>query len=271
MRFGFDVSRAWQHDAVQLTRTVAEIGYRAICVRLHPRILLPGSASADAALLTELRRLVDPDFTILIDTAAPHLDPADDSAQLLSIGSLNERPLEIVRAVLQAAEQFEQCTVMVRSAPAGPDPQESLDRLAGQLNLLLQESASSSVRLGLQPAAGCIVDSTARFDRLLQWLPSGAPLQLLANVASMARGGELPIVPALARHLDRLGAVILNGSRLTQPPAESASIDYRTVIHRLQQLDYDQTLLVSTPASDATLTTADIEAIYRTLVEAVER
>ena len=224
---GYHIVGLLEHDSATALRQLASIGYQAAAVRLH-RCLFdadrPGQFRSDLDPLAQGRAWAESgDLTLVIDADGRFLvDPWDaegpclmaiDAQQRRRRQQIIERAIELAAAAGAALVTFS-CG---QATAADGHAEQLLETLADAVAELLDYAQQRQVRLAVRPALGGCVATVAHFERLLQWLPAAQSLMLAADVASMVRQGELPVLDFLDRQAGRLGCVYLSDLRAGEP------------------------------------------------------
>ncbi len=199
------------HRVSDAATLLAQIGYDAIGLRLHRKDL---SGLNQRSLRERLGRItqrvmdktwvLEADGNYLLDVwsadAPTLLDP--DPARRA------ERERLIARAIHAAAPAQAIVTFSSGARPPHEDHDPVLDRFADSLRRLAALAKRLHVKLALRPATGHLISRIAHFERLLQWVPNDG-LYVAADVATMVRGGELPVASLLGRDPRRLACVFV--------------------------------------------------------------
>lgn len=220
---GYHAGELWLHNPLVALNSLSEMGYRAIAIRPRQGSFVPDEDGFERQWQQFCLRAMELPCQIVVDTEAMFI--ADSTRPFFpSLVDANDRLAEQTRIWLErwitlAAER----PGTIVSFASGPDPrrgdadsgsaEESLQRLADQLEPLCQQAESAGIVLAMRPAARHVIGSVAEFERFQQWLPSGCGLGLAADVGEMLAAGELPLGARLQRHPDDLRLVYLCDQR----------------------------------------------------------
>ncbi|TWT52592.1 hypothetical protein Pla22_02160 [Rubripirellula amarantea] len=216
MLAGYHTAGLLLHDPVIAIEELAHLGYRCVAIRphaaaLHPKHPLFSIQSLriqDVLERTSMKLVLDIDGAFVehpFRSRASTLTDTEDAAA--------ERAREWIQQWAVVAREWSAMPCLTfSSGPARPYAleEENLEHLSTQLHSLC-ELVAPDVHLAIRPRHLDLIDSVAKFERLLQWLDPSvfARLGLAADVGEMIAAGEIPIVDRLERNLDRLACVYL--------------------------------------------------------------
>lgn len=213
---GYHTAGLLLHDLVIAVDELAHMGYSCVAIRPHGGLLNPNSPVFRTQLLAVAEAISKAHLRSILDLDGPYLqDPR--SFRGASLVADDPRECEIasqwIRQWVQYGQELGTDLITFSSGPAeatGLDADEDvLERLASQLDQLVQQADSHEVNLGLRPRCGDAIATVAQFERLAQWLPAERGLRLAADVGEMLSGGELPVGDRLIRNREALACVYL--------------------------------------------------------------
>ena len=220
---GYHTAGLLLHDICVAVGELAHMGYSCVAIRPHGGSFNPQSPSfsqqilrlADAISRAQVKSVLDIDAPFLHDpltAGGPSLVAVDDDQC--------EAARRWVEQWVDAAKELGSGLITFSSGIADPSgferDEQNLERLAFQLNRLIDQTRDQEVRLAIRPRSGHAIATVAQFERLGQWLADPGNLFLAADVGEMLIGGELPVVDRLARNRDALACVYLCDRRAGQ-------------------------------------------------------
>lgn len=211
MLLGYNTNGLAHHDPLDAIELLAEIGYRSVALTIDHSLLNPLATGFDEQCLRVRQALERHGLGSVIETGArflldprtpyePTLMTADRAARTRRIDFLR-RAVDIAATLGTGVVSFWSGTLR---DPATVD--EGLERLAEALRPVIASAASQFVTLSLEPRPGMFIDTTARYERLLQWLGDPKP-QLTLDVGHLYGQGELPIADYINRFRNRIANV----------------------------------------------------------------
>ena len=222
---GFHTAGLLLHDEVTAVRELAGIGYRCVAVRPRRGGLDPSDSQFQVRVQQVGEAAMAAGLEVVIDAEGAFLaDPRRRSPPSLAAESAEERRAagEMLRRWIDASAGLGARWVTFASG-GGSSPlslagdEETLERLAEQLESLTAHAEASAVKLAIRPAAGQAIATVAQFERLTQWLAKPQQLSLAADIGEMISGGELPVADRLSRNADQLACVYLCDHRAGIP------------------------------------------------------
>jgi len=213
MRCGFHLAGLPHHDIAAIARPLADMGYHDVAVRIGPR-WNPGndaiwSNAASCLKNAGLGVVIDADGLFMTDVWNAH------SPSLAIAGENETREVLLSNCIARAAQIAS--SVVTFSVGCRNDEEESeamLKRVADSLVRLVVTAERNGVTIAIKPFLGSAIETSSHFDRLLQWLPpqigQSDSLGWAADIACMARRGELPIGDRLERDATRLKCIYLS-------------------------------------------------------------
>ncbi len=221
MILGYHTAGLMLHDESTAIRELAAIGYR--CAVLRPRRGSFDPSSADFAnQFHNVRESVTATgMDIILDTNSHFIhDPHRYAEPSLVSDDASQRTLAVnwIKRLIDVTCDLEGSQVLItagcRETVFTVDDSAQLDRLAEPMGRLLEYGGERGVGVSLCPGNASVIANLARYERLLQWLPSPsklapASLGLAADIGEMLASAELPLGDRLARHLDTLACVVM--------------------------------------------------------------
>ncbi|MGI9473034.1 MAG: sugar phosphate isomerase/epimerase family protein [Rubripirellula sp.] len=266
---GYHTAGLLQHDIVVALEELATIGYRSVAVRPRSGMLAPREDGfgrqvlrvADAISRARLHLVLDLDGHFIDDPwsrRGPSLAAADPSEVERARGSV-EAWLEIAGELSAPLITFSSgCSSAQELAP----DESVLERIAGQIDPLVEAAARKDVRLALRPQHGDAISTVAQFERLQQWLETDE-LLLAADIGEMLLGHEMPVADRLARNMDVLACVYLcdrKGGQTTDQPIGRGDVAHQRILQALEKESFSGPVIVRveghselgfTPAAEA--------------------
>lgn len=217
MLLGYNTNGWAHHDPLDAARLLAEMGYRSVALTLDHGRLNPYSADFPAQLertkstLDELglRSVIETGARFLLDSRIKH-----EPTLVTSSPEGRQRRIDFLRRSIDAAAVLGSDCVSLWSGILRDDASEEavLERLAEGLRPLIDYAGERNVVLGFEPEPGMFVDTTSRFERLLQWVD--APnFKLTLDLGHLWCQGELPIADYIARWAPRIVNVHIEDMR----------------------------------------------------------
>ena len=215
MRCGFHLASLPHHNIASLAVPLRDMNYQVAAVRLVASTFL--DEAGYSVWMKQLASLSQAGLQIVLD--ADGLFMADPwhalSPQLAKEDENSDRESTLIKAIDCAAKiQCGLITFSVGSGDADEDAEAILKRVALSIIRLMHRASSADVTIAIKPVLGSAIETASQFRRLLQWLPesvaSDPRLGWAADVAVMARRGEMPIGDRLERDSDRLVCVYLS-------------------------------------------------------------
>jgi sugar phosphate isomerase/epimerase len=251
---GYHTAGLLLHDICVAVDELAHIGYGCVAIRPHGGTFNPRSPGfsqqilrlADAISRAEIKSVLDIDAPFLHDPLAavgPSLVAADDD-ECDAARRWIEQWVDV--AIELGSDLITFCSGIADQSGFEKDEQ-NLERLAGQLNRLTEQTIDRNVRLAVRPKHGNAIATVAQFERLGQWLADPANLFLAADVGEMLMGHELPVVDRLARNHDVLACVYLCDRRAGQVGDQQighGDVALGRILHSLALQEYQGAAIV---------------------------
>jgi sugar phosphate isomerase/epimerase len=245
MLIGYNTNGLAHHDGIQAVEILAEIGYRAVALTVdhallsprHPRLSLQRGEVHQLLCDHGMRSVIETGARFLLDPRTKHF-PTLLSSDPVQRG----RRLEfLVYCVELAAELGSDCVSLWSGAA---DPGQSEDRsfglLADGLFKLLEKARQYNVPLAFEPEPGMLIDTMARFRRLVN-LVDDDYLRLTLDVGHLQCQGETPLRDQIREWGDRLNNVHLEDMRTGRHEHlmfGEGEIDFCEVISALRSARY---------------------------------
>lgn len=216
MRCGFHLASLPHHRWASIAQPLVQMGYRSVAVRASADWQIQDHAEK-TRLIACFSVLRDQGLAVVIDGDGKFVvDPWDAHAPRLARASEFVSREGLLRQWIDVAAEVD-CRLITFSVGDGDEHQDTetvLKRIAASISRLLAHAVSCGVELGIKAEIGSVIETASHFDRLQQWLPESvakhAGLGWAADIAVMARRGELPIGERLKRVSDRLSCVYLS-------------------------------------------------------------
>jgi sugar phosphate isomerase/epimerase len=181
------------------------MGYSGVAVRASARWRVLDDA-ATARWIKALSIFRDHGLEIVIDADGKFVvDPWDAHAPRLARACWIDLARQIGCRLV---------TFSVGSGKGDEDAEVVLQRLAPPMTRLVEHASTAGIQLGIKAEIGSVIETASHFHRLQQWLPdsiaSHRALGWAADIAVMARRGELPIGDRLQRDAQCLQCVYLS-------------------------------------------------------------
>jgi L-ribulose-5-phosphate 3-epimerase len=203
MLLGYNTNGLSEHDLLDAIRLLADLGYQSVAISINHHTLNPFHAGwerqcDEARTLLErhgMRSVVETGARFLLDPWRKH-EPTLVSRE----PEARRRRVEFLRHAVDAAARLGSDCVSCWSGVVRDDAGDErvLERLTEGLRQVLAYAEQHGVVVGFEPEPGMFVDTTARFERLLNWID--APhLRLTLDVGHLYCQGEVPIADYIAR------------------------------------------------------------------------
>ena len=206
MILGYNTNGLSDHDPIEAIQLIADIGYRGIGITIDQQWLNP-KADASIAQKTELRDILSQNqMATVVETGARFLlDPTLKHEPTMVSPSRDDRKRRVDfygYCIEQAAFLDSVCvSLWAGVARDGCSEQEAMDRLCECLEEVLEIAETNDVIVGFEPEPGMVIDTMAKFDRLLQFV-SSPNLKLTLDVGHLFCQGEVPMVDYIERWKD---------------------------------------------------------------------
>ena len=216
MRCGFHLANLPHHSLTSIAAPLKEIGYACVAVRVSANWLLQ-YRNDPSQLIDSFAVLKPGGLEIMLDADGRFLiDPWDAHSPRLTRASESAAREVMLSQCIEFSKHID-CRLVTFSVGCG-EPDEDIEvvlkRIAKPITRLIELAAANGVAIGIKPEIGSVIETASHFHRLLQWLPrsvaGNANFGWAADIAVMAKRGELPIGDRLARELNRLVCVYLS-------------------------------------------------------------
>ena len=210
MILGYDISGIKQLDTVDIVGLLADFGYLSVAITLDRHVLNPYTDAHDfySQLDAVQQSLAEHGMRSVVDTTAPFaLDPLRPNEPTLMTGDSVERARRVgflTDAVDVARELGSDCITLFSGSLDEPlSDDDAFARLLEGLNVIVEYADGEGVAVSVRPHRDTFIDSTERFDELLQriQLPQ---LKLTIGISSADAWCESSVVAAITRWADRL-------------------------------------------------------------------
>jgi sugar phosphate isomerase/epimerase len=214
---GFHVGGLLLHRQSDAIVQVARLGYRCVAIRPRPESLDPSDPQFGQQVVRMAAAIHQAGVSVVIDADAMFMhDPLTPHMPSLASSDPLEADLAVqwAQCWIDVAGELGACLITLCSGRSEPGresdaTEESLERLSGRLDGLLQAAHRGNVDLALRPRSGDAIATVAQFERLRHWLGQPDRLRLAADIGEMLLGHEFPVGDRLARNIDILGCVYL--------------------------------------------------------------
>jgi sugar phosphate isomerase/epimerase len=206
MKLGYNTNGLAHHEPFAALQLLLDTGYASIAISVDHHFLSPFSKHTErqieetAAFLADhrLASVIETGARFLLDPNVKHaptlLDPNSDSVQ---------RRVEFTKYCLDLADRFGSRCVSIWSGrkPPGLAFPEALERLARNLQPILNYAEEKKIDIGFEPEPEMLIDTTGRFERLLHLVDSSV-LKLTLDVGHLFCLNEVPIVSYIEKWKD---------------------------------------------------------------------
>lgn len=208
MIIGYNTNGFAHHDLVEAMNLLVKMGCGGIGITIDQAALNPFKAHGKEQL-NDVKGFLrtHPNVRTVIETGARFLlDPYVKHEPTLVSASAVQRAKRIdfyKYAIDVAAELGSDCVSIWSGINREDAPDLLLDRLADGLDQVCNYATRAGVLIGFEPEPGMVIDTLARFQRLLQWFDHPS-LRLTIDIGHLFCQGEVPIHDYLVRWQDRL-------------------------------------------------------------------
>jgi sugar phosphate isomerase/epimerase len=212
MRLGYNTNGLAHHSLPAAIELLAGIGYRGIAITIDYGILNPYDHRNFEHEVREAQTLLNHlGMTSVIETGARYLlDPGHKhEPTLLAEGGVDrQKRIDFLYHAIDIAFSLESDCVSIWSGrlPEGQDSADAMKRLADGLHAVLGHAALEGVVVAFEPEPGMLIDTTAKFDELLDLVDSPL-LKLTLDIGHLHCMGEAPISGIIGQWGDRLANV----------------------------------------------------------------
>lgn len=208
MKLGYNTNGLAHHSFERALQLLLETGYQSIAITVDHHFLNPFDKSNSAhiertkAFLHQngLSSVIETGARFLLDSNVKHaptlLDP--DPHQVA-------RRVDFIKYSIDLAHEFSSDCVSLWSGkkpPALSFP-EALERLARNLEPVLEYATNKNVTLGFEPEPDMLIDTTGRFERLTHLVDS-EHFQMTMDIGHLFCLNEVPISSYIEKWKDRI-------------------------------------------------------------------
>lgn len=216
MRCGFHLASLPHHDMAAIARPLSEMGYRLVAIRV-PSFFMTADEGTIASWVKRMACFREAGIDIVLDADGLFMtDPWNAEVPRLAAESESLAREAILLRSIEFASQIgcRLITFSVGRSDSDEDAESILRRIAAAITRMVVHASEVNVAIAIKPVLGSAIETASHFRRLLQWLPesvaSDPALGWAADVAVMARRGEMPIGDRLERDSDRLLCIYLS-------------------------------------------------------------
>lgn len=204
MYLGYNTNGLAHHRLEDAIRLLAELGYRGVAITIDHGALASTSASLEADLNQVRSLLVEHQMRCVIETGARYLlDYRQKHHPTLVSGSTEDRQKRIAfieHAIDVAKALSADCVSLWSGIPDdAASPVEYMQRLVEGLNYVAATAQAKDVMLAFEPEPGMYIDTMAKFDELMQFIPS-PNVALTIDLGHLHCLGETPIEDYVAKY-----------------------------------------------------------------------
>ena len=207
MKLGYNTNGLANHQPFDGLELLAETGYESVAITIDHHLLNPANSNgAELMRLKEflarnqMQNVIETGARFLLDPRTKHaptlIDPVQEQA--------NRRIEYTCYCIDVAAELNSQC-VSIWSGQKFPGDSfpEALDRLAANLESILDYASQKDVMIGFEPEPGMLIDTTGRFERL-QHLVQSDHLKMTMDIGHLFCLNEVPIASYIEKWNDQI-------------------------------------------------------------------
>ncbi|MCO6457197.1 MAG: sugar phosphate isomerase/epimerase [Pirellulaceae bacterium] len=210
MRLGYNTNGLSEHDVLSAIGLLAELGYRSVAITINHHTFNPFHEDWRRQCDEAARLLAEYRMSSVIETGARFLlDPRRKHEPTLITSSAEgrRRRIDFLKHAIDVACRLGSDCVSLWSGVVrdSADDETLLERLANGLREVLEYADRQRVTLAFEPEPGMFIDTTARFERLFEWLDA-PQLRMTLDVGHLYCLGEVP----LADYIHRCGPKIAN-------------------------------------------------------------
>ena len=208
MRLGYNTNGLAHHSLPAAIRLLASLGYQSVAITIDHRALNPYERDFERQVQETRALLEELGMRSVVETGARYLlDPLHKHEPTLVSPKSAGRPrrIEFLRhAVDLAAALSSDCVSLWSGILHDAVPREKgLERLVEGLKIVLDYADRKNVVLGFEPEPGMLIDTMARFAKLIVEVDSPR-LKLTLDVGHLHCLGEVPIAEVIRHWSDRL-------------------------------------------------------------------
>lgn len=208
MKLGYNTNGLAHHDPIDAIDLLVATGYRSVAITIDHYLLNPYANHASGQLDALKQSLARSGMSSVIESGARFLlDPRQKHAPTLLDDDSDQvqRRIDFLKHCIDIAVQLDSDCVSIWSGakPQDQNFNESLDRLAKNLRVVLNYAEENSVDIGFEPEPGMLIDTTGRFERLLHLVDSPR-LKMTLDLGHLFCLNEVPMVDYIQRWRDRI-------------------------------------------------------------------
>ena len=207
MKLGYNTNGLANHKPLDGLRLLVETGYQSIALTVDHQLLSPEVRDRDALkemknFLTrhELQSVIETGARFLLNPKVKHSPTLIDPEQALA-----DRRIDFTKYCIDIAAELESQCVSIWSGQKHPGDTfpDALDRLARNLEPILEYATMKDVDIGFEPEPGMLIDTTGRFERLVHLVQSER-LKMTMDIGHLFCLNEVPIASYIEKWSDRI-------------------------------------------------------------------
>jgi L-ribulose-5-phosphate 3-epimerase len=207
MQLGYNTNGLSHHDIFDALELLHEIGYQSIAITLDHATLNPYGTVVSQQFDFVKKMLEQFGMRSTIETNARFLlDPRVKHTPTLLSSTVNRRRarVEFLRHAIDVAEMLgSDCVSLGSGYVEDSSEEEAYDLLLTGLKEVTEYADLRDVQLGFEPIPGMLIDTTARYEQLLERFDSPR-LQLTLDIGNVHGQQEGPLASVLERVASRL-------------------------------------------------------------------
>jgi len=248
MFLGYNTNGTAHHNIFDAILLLAEIGYKGVAITIDHGVLAPHDMGRGQQLNQLKKLLTNLGLRSTIETGARFLLDSHVKHEPTLVSTDPHIRIDFYKYAIDCAAALGSDCVSIWSGTVRDDisPDEAMKRLTHGLHQVLDYAAGQGVFIALEPEPGMLIDSTRRYQELLQLVDS-ENLRLTLDVGHLQCQGETPIADVIFRWAPRLASVHIDDMKTgihEHLMFGEGEIDFKQVISALSESGYEGGLYV---------------------------
>jgi L-ribulose-5-phosphate 3-epimerase len=243
MRLGYNTNGLAHHSLPAAIDLLAGLGYKSVAITIDHAALNPYCKSLEHCVHQTQTSLNAHGMKSVIETGCRYLlDPQHKHEPTLVSKDASKR-IDFLRHAIDIAFSIESDCVSLWAGrlPEGTNRQEGFNRLAENLQTVLNHAALEQVTIAFEPEPGMLIDTMASFEELLKLVDSPL-LRLTLDVGHLHCLGETPIAPVIHQWKDRIANIHIEDMRAgvhEHLMFGEGEIDFPPIVAAFAEVGYD--------------------------------